>query len=168
MEWVLFYFVDLQNNDTSPAVKSLLSLMSPCAFSLGTSILNFAEQTHGINWSNISDAEVSKVRCSSLHVPRLNAANIVMYRSITPLGSVLLMLAFDTLFYFFLAYYTNQVRDTGGCSVCRRMRPLLLHLILRLCHPNSARQSIPCSALCRVTCAQTVAARFLQSASYST
>ena len=83
----IFYFVDSQNNDTSPAVKSLLSLMSPCAFSLGTSILNFAEQTHGINWSNISDAEVSKVRCSLLHVPPLHAAKVVVHRSTTPLAA---------------------------------------------------------------------------------
>ena len=79
------------------ALKIALGLLSPCAFSLGTSIIVLAEQKHaGITWGNAFNPAASNVNVS--------------------LGALGGMLVIDLLLYLGLGFYLDAVVPTEfGC-----------------------------------------------------
>ncbi|EDQ87980.1 uncharacterized protein MONBRDRAFT_26664 [Monosiga brevicollis MX1] len=76
-------------NVTVPGTKWAISVLPPCAISLGLTTALNEDQLHGLSVSTMSRGEFS-------------------------VGSAIIMLILDTVFYFALAYYLNEIVPGNG------------------------------------------------------
>lgn len=90
------------STNVSPAVRVIVSLLPPTAFSLGNSILTQAEgpRSNGVHWNTLFDAEVSDATARDNGTQPLGV-------SLGALGGMLLL---DTIVMITLAWWLDKVR----------------------------------------------------------